>query len=84
MVEARVVIDHLDRKDNLLTTFSSQRPLDFVNIKTVLELHLVISEKSQRRYPQNAVGKHNCHYAKVNLFSVLRLIAFHSISHLLG
>ena len=30
-----------------------QRPLGFLNIKTVLELHLAISEKSQRRYPQN-------------------------------
>ena len=38
-----------------------------MNIKVILGLRLVISEKSQRRYPQNAVGK-----AVVSKFIVLR------------
>ena len=62
----------LDRKSDLIihrvffstpisrsTTLTTkvQQPLSFINITTISELHLVISGKSQRRYPQNAVGK---------------------------
>ena len=57
----RLVIDHVyfstPISRNTTLTMKVQRPLGFVNIKTVLELHLAISEKSQRRYPQSAVGK---------------------------
>ena len=65
-LEARVVVDqsiliHVFfstpiSRSTILTT-KVQQPLSFINITTVLELHLVISGKSQRRYPQNVVGK---------------------------
>ena len=57
----RLVIDHVyfstPISRNITLTTKVQWLLGFVNIKTVLKLHLAISEKSQRRYPQNTVGK---------------------------
>ena len=59
-----MVVDRLDRESDLFATFSSQclkvqiqryprrcmhRPLGFVYIKAVLELHLAVNEKSERR-----------------------------------
>ena len=70
MVEVSMVIAHLDRKNDSLTTFSFSMPIisrsliltakvtaGLIKIKTVSELCLLISKKSQRRYPQNATGK---------------------------
>ena len=38
-------------------TTKVQQPLSFINVTTILGLQVAITEKSQRHYLQNAVGK---------------------------
>ena len=45
-------------------TTKLHRGLSFINVKTISGVQVAISEKSRRRYPQNAVGKRSLHIAR--------------------
>ena len=51
----RFLLNAYKHKHN--ANYKGTLPLSFINVKTILGLQFAISEKSQRRYPQNAVGK---------------------------